>query len=73
MLSQLPFEVGIFAYKSQLPLRAGQGLLLFLAPGIELRFVQTEFTGSSNPDTFRKFQGFVAKLRRVLLAGVLTV
>ena len=49
-----------------------RALLILHAPCVERGFVQTEFPGSgSNTDTFRKLQGFVAELRRVLFAGLL--
>lgn len=44
------------------------------APSIKLRLLQAKLTGSgSHTDTLSKFQGFVAKFRRMLLTGFLLV
>ena len=49
-------------------------MLLLAAPGINLRFIQAKFTGlGGNTYALSKLQGFVAKFRRMLFAGLFWV
>jgi len=73
LLGQLAFKPGIFSSQFAFAFRRRQLLLLFAAPGIELRFIQTEFAGSSSDAyAFSKFKGFLAEFGCVLLTWLFT-
>jgi len=51
----------------------GIGILQLTAPGLELRFIQTEFAGSGGyANALCKLESFVTELRCVLFTGLFT-